>query len=137
LGHTLLGSVLGLKRGEGFDVTVLPFFDKLVGKTLEIWKTTERFRTNHSDGSQSSGELDSLRTTTLWRTTMRYVLTNARPEPVIVDLVQSGLDNYWDDTRIISETSKSERRSADEALWHVSVPANGSTTLTAVFDTRY
>jgi hypothetical protein len=74
---------------------------------------------------------------TRWRTSMRYTLTNARPEAVTVDLVQSGLDNYVTDTRIVSESLKSERRSSDEALWRVQVPANGTATVTAVFDTRY
>ena len=32
---------------------------------------------------------------------------------------------------------KSERRSADEALWRVPVPANGEAIVTATFDTRY
>ena len=43
-----------------------------------------------------------------WRTTMRYTLTNARPKPVTVDLLQSGL---WGDTRIVEESQPSERRS--------------------------
>jgi hypothetical protein len=68
---------------------------------------------------------------------MRYTLTNARSTPVVVDLTQAGLDNYWDDTRIISESQKSEWRSSDEAVWKVTVPANGEATVTAVFDTRY
>jgi hypothetical protein len=42
-----------------------------------------------------------------------------------------------DDTRIVSESMKSERRSSGEALWRVPVPANGSATVTATFDTRY
>ena len=69
-----------------------------------------------------------------WRTTMRYTLTNARNVPVTVDLLQSGL---WGDTRIVEESLPSERRSADEALWRVPVPANGEATVTATFDTRF
>jgi hypothetical protein len=65
---------------------------------------------------------------------MRYTLTNARPQAVTVDLIQSGL---WGDVRITQESAKSTRRSADEALWRVSVPANGETTVTATFDSRY
>jgi hypothetical protein len=72
-----------------------------------------------------------------WRTSMRYTLTNARSVAVTVDLIQSGLDNYYNDTRILSESLKSERRSSDEAVWKVAVPANGEATVTAVFDTRY
>ena len=69
-----------------------------------------------------------------WRTTMRYTLTNASPRAVTVDLIQSGL---WGDTRIVDESLKSNRRSADETLWRVSVPANGEATVTATFDTRF
>jgi hypothetical protein len=65
---------------------------------------------------------------------MRYVLTNARPNAVTVDLMQSGL---WGDTRIVTESQPSERRSADDALWRVQVPANGEAVVTVTFDTRF
>ena len=105
IGHTPMGSDLGLKTGEAFDVKVQPVVEK-----------RERLGTGR------------------WRTTMRYTLTNARPQSVTVDLVQSGL---WGDTRIVDESRKSERRSADETLWRVPVPGNGSATVTATFDTRF
>jgi hypothetical protein len=108
IGHTPMGSSLGLKTGTAFDVKVKPVVEK-----------RERLAIDH------------------WRTTMRYELTNARPEAVTVDLVQAGLDWGFEDTRILQESLKSERRSSEEALWHVPVPANGSATVTAVFDTRY
>jgi hypothetical protein len=66
---------------------------------------------------------------------MRYTLTNARASPVTVELVQSGLD--WTDTRILSESRKSERPDAGTVLWQVPVPANGEAVVTATFDTRY
>ena len=69
-----------------------------------------------------------------WRTTMRYTLTNASPRAVTVDLIQSGL---WGDTRISEESQKSTRRNAEEALWRVSVPANGESIVTATFDSGY
>ena len=108
IGHTPMGSDLGLKTGEAFDVKVQPVVEQRERLGNERWKTS-----------------------------MRYTITNARPEAVTVDLVQSGLDSYWTDTRITSESMKSERRSSDEALWRVSVPANGTATVTAVFDTRF
>lgn len=108
IGHTPMGSALGLKTGEAFDVKVKP-----------VVEAREKI------GS------------TRWKTSMRYTLTNARNAPVVIDLTQAGLDNYWDDTRIVSESQKSERRSSDEAVWKVTVPANGEATVTAVFDTRY
>jgi hypothetical protein len=69
-----------------------------------------------------------------WRTTMRYTLSNARPQAVTVDLIQAGL---WGDVRIVQESAKSNRRSADETLWRVTVPANGEASVTATFDSRY
>ncbi|MDF7774751.1 DUF4139 domain-containing protein [Sphingomonas sp. AOB5] len=106
--HTPMGSSLALKTGEAFDVKVKP--------TVEKREALGRDR---------------------WRTTMRYTITNARSTPVTVDLAQSGLDSYWDDTRIESESQKSERVSSDETMWKVTVPANGEATVTAVFLTRF
>jgi len=105
IGHTPMGSQLGLVTGQAFDV-----------KVRAVVERRERINAER------------------WRTTMRYTLTNARPNPVTVDLLQSGL---WGDTRITQESMPSERRSADEALWHVPVPANGEASVTATFDTRY
>jgi hypothetical protein len=105
IGHTPMGSELGLVTGAAFDVKVKP--------------TVERRERINSER---------------WRTTMRYTLTNARPNAVTVDLMQSGL---WGDTRIITESQPSERRSADDTLWRVQVPANGEASVTATFDTRF
>jgi hypothetical protein len=72
-----------------------------------------------------------------YRTTMSYTLTNAKPAAVTVDLVQAGLDRGWSDTRVVDETIQGTQRSLDERLYRVTVPANGETVLTAVFETRY
>jgi hypothetical protein len=108
IGHTPMGSELGLKTGDAFDVKV---------------KATVVSRERRSDR--------------IWRSSMSYLLTNARPQPVTVDLVQRGLDWYWDDTRIITESQKSERLDSDGTKWRVAVPANGEATITATFETRY
>ena len=105
IGHTPMGSDIGLATGQAFDVKVRPIVE-------------ERTR------------LSSNR----WRTRMRYELTNAGPRPVTIDLIQSGL---WGDTRIVDQSMKSERVSADDARWRVTVPANGQATVTATFDTRH
>lgn len=105
IGHTPMGSDLGLVTGQAFDIKVQPTVEK---------------RERISDDR--------------WRTSMRYRLTNASPRAVTVDLVQSGL---WGDTRIVAESQQSQRRSADETLWRVAVPANGEASVTATFDTRY
>jgi hypothetical protein len=69
-----------------------------------------------------------------WQSDMHYELSNALPRPVTVKLLQEGL---WGDSRITAESQKSTRRSADTAEWAVTVPANGKSTLTATFETRY
>jgi hypothetical protein len=106
--HTPMGSALALKTGEAFDVKV---------KTTVV----ERKRLS----------------STRWQTSMRYELTNARDGAVTVDLMQSGLDFGWTDTRIVTESAKSERRSSNAVVWAVPVPANGSAEVTATFETRY
>jgi hypothetical protein len=53
---------------------------------------------------------------------------------VAVALSQDGL---FGDTRIVSHSLKSERTSADAAVWRVAVPANGEANVTATFDTRF
>lgn len=69
-----------------------------------------------------------------WRTKMHYTITNARDAGVTVDLAQDGL---WGDVRIEAQSIVGERVSADRVEWKVPVPANGSTDLTATFDSRY
>jgi len=69
-----------------------------------------------------------------WQSDMRYELSNALPRPVTVKLLQEGL---WGDSRIAAESQKSTRRSAETAEWAVTVPANGKTSLTASFQTRF
>ena len=107
IGHTPMGSSLNLRTGDAFDVKVRPVVESRVRRGTDRWTTT-----------------------------MRYTLTNARAAPVVVDLVQAGLDGFTD-TRITSESLASERRSAGEALWPVTVPANGEAVVTATFDTRF
>ena len=69
-----------------------------------------------------------------WVTKMKYTLSNARPGPITVQLAQDGL---WGDVRIVDESLKSERVSADRVEWQVPVPANGKADVTVTFDTRY
>jgi hypothetical protein len=69
-----------------------------------------------------------------WQSDMRYELSNALPRPVTVKLLQEGL---WGDSRITAESEKSTRPSAGTAEWAVTVPANGKSTLTATFESRF
>ncbi|MFC0589131.1 DUF4139 domain-containing protein [Novosphingobium aquiterrae] len=105
IANTPMGSRLSINTGDAFDVKVQPIMD-------------------------SRTRLSSSR----WKTAMRYILTNALPKPVKVQVVQDGL---WGDTRIAEQSQQTVWRDADRAAWLVEVPANGKTELTATFDTRY
>jgi hypothetical protein len=105
--HTPQGSDLVIRTGDAFDVKVQP-------------SVTDRTRLSEEH----------------WRTTMRYVLTNAKDQPIRVELVQDGVPWWWNDTKIEAESLKSERRDADTEVWQVPVPANGTATVTVTFDTR-
>jgi hypothetical protein len=135
IAHTPMGSALALKTGEAFDVKVRPILEKREKITSDEWERTLRYRVTRPDGTTVTHVIESQKE--YWRTTMRYVLTNARPQPVTVDLIQAGLDGWWHDTRVPSETIAGEQLSADARIWHVPVPANGQTTLTVSFDSRY
>lgn len=132
IGHTPMGSEIALATGEAFDVKVRPVVASRQRITSEEWRTTERFRIRNPNGSVSTGEIEAPQT--YWRTNMRYLVTNAGPKPVTVDLHQYGL--AWD-TRVVQESIPSEKPSDEEVLWHVPVPANGQTVVTASFETRY
>ena len=108
IGHTPMGSALSIRTGDAFDVRERP-----------VVENRERLSPSR------------------WRTTQRYTLTNARSEPVTVELIQDGLYWRWADTRVVSETLIGEQRGADSRVWQVPVPANGETVLTVVTETRY
>jgi hypothetical protein len=100
-----MGSAMSIRTGEAFDVK---------GTATVVERKRESSRR--------------------WKTTMRYDFTNARAEPVTVDLAQAGL---WGDVRIPEQTLAGERVSAERMEWKVPVPANGKASVTVVFDTRY
>lgn len=103
--HTPMGSSMALRTGEAFDVKVRPTVEQRTRKGRDRWETR-----------------------------MRYTLTNARPEPVTIDLAQQGL---WGDTRVTAQSLEGRRTAADRMEWSVPVPANGTVDLTVTFDTRY
>lgn len=135
IGHTPMGSTLALRTGEAFDVKVKPTVEKREQIKSDEWERTGRYRISDSKDGTRIVTID--RQVTYWRTTMRYALTNARPAPVTVDVVQAGLDSYYHDTRVPSESLPGDQRSLDERVWRVTVPANGEAVLTVAFDTRY
>lgn len=135
IGHTPMGSSLALKTGEAFDVKVQPVVEKRDRIDSGEWERTARYRISTPGKASTEVTVDTEKV--FWRTTMTYKVTNAKAAPVTVEVVQGGLDNWWRDTRVPLESIKGEQRSADERTWAVPVPANGETTLTVQFDSRY
>ncbi len=133
--HTPMGSSLALRTGLAFDVKVKPLIEKRERIQSDEWERGSRYRITIAGAPTRTIEVAT--NPVYWRTVMSYTLTNARPTPVTVDLTQAGLDNGWNDTHVPSESLPGEQISADERIWHVTVPATGETILTATFDTRY
>jgi hypothetical protein len=105
IGHTPAGSDLSIQTGNAFDVTLTPTV-----------VTTDK------------------RSTTKTRYEMSYVVRNARPEPVVVQVRQGGLGR---DGKLIKESLTSKRLNAQTLQWDVPVAANGETTLTFTVDSGY
>jgi len=84
-------------------------------------------------------EVEVERAIDYYRTTMRYTFTNAKPEPVEVDLTQSGLDRGWwaQDYRVVSEDVAGEQLNAGSRLYRVTVPANGERLVRVTYETKY
>ena len=102
--HTPQGSDIGIATGQAFDVKVKPVVEK---------------REKLSE--------------TRWRTTMSYVVSNARPAAVTVVLRQSGL---YGDSKVVAESLKSIRRDADTIEYRVPVAANAETLVTLTVETK-
>jgi hypothetical protein len=138
--HTPGGSALALKTGDAFDVKVQPVLVKREPITVDQWERYAQYRIVRKNGAVESVETVTVSTPkTFYLTQMRYIVTNAKPVPVRVDVVQGGLNQWWwwHDLRIPEESIKGEQVSADERVWDVAVAANGKTELTVTYVTPW
>jgi hypothetical protein len=136
--HTPGGSALALKTGDAFDVKVQPVVvSRESNVTFGEWQAAVRYRVRSSDGTERIETVDVQKT--YYRTKMKYIVTNAKPTPVTVDVVQGGLNQYWwaNDTRVPEESIKGEQVDADTRTYAVAVPANGKVELTVTYLTRW
>ncbi|MEO5598081.1 MAG: DUF4139 domain-containing protein, partial [Novosphingobium sp.] len=135
--HTPGGSNLAIRTGDAFDVKVQPVVDKREVITTDEWAKTARWKVTYPDGSVAQGYSESPKS--YYRTQMRYVVTNARDVPVTVDVVQTGLGQWWwwRDLRIQAESIPGQQDDYDTRHWEVPVPANGKTELTVTFLTPW
>lgn len=135
ISHTPAGSELAIRTGEAFDVKVASAVEKRERIRSDEWEVSSRYRVTVA--GQAPQTITYERNPIFYRTTMVYTLTNARPAPVVVELVQAGLDPGFHDTRALNETVAGEQRSLDERLYRITVPANGEIKARATFETRY
>ncbi len=137
IGHTPMGSELALTTGDAFDVFVQAEVEKRDRITSADYERTARYRVTVNGQQVREVQID--RTVDYWRTTMRYTLTNAKPEPVEVELVQAGLDRGWwsQDLRVPSEDLPGTQLSLDRRKYVVTVPANGKREVRVTYETRY
>lgn len=133
--HTPMGSELALRTGDAFDVKVKATVTKRARIRSDEWEVSSRYRVTVA--GRPPAIITEETNPIYYRTVMAYVLTNARAEPVVVDLVQAGLDRGSYDVRAFDETVPGEQRSLDERVYRVTVPANGTAVARATFDTRY
>jgi hypothetical protein len=137
IGHTPMGSELSLTTGDAFDIYVQAEVESRQTITGAEWEKSARWRVIENGQVVRQGEVE--RPKTFYRTTMRYTLTNAKAQPVEVELVQSGLDWGWwgNDYRVTSEDVPGEQLSADRRKYAISVPANGKRVVRVTYETRY
>ena len=140
IGHTPMGSELSLTTGDAFDIFVQAEVEKREAITARQWEQSERFRVYDADDNLvQRGEAERRKNATFYRTTMRYKITNAKDEPVEVELTQNGLGRYWwaYDYRIVSEDIVGEQINYQRRKWTVPVPAEGERTIRVTFETRW
>jgi len=135
--HTPGGSSLALRTGDAFDVKVQPVMEKHEVITSDEWERSVRWKVTYPDGTVKAEVVETPKR--YYRTQMRYIVSNASAAPVTVDVVQSGLAQWWwwRDLRVPEESIRGEQDNADQRHWEVSVPANGKTELTATFLTPW
>jgi hypothetical protein len=137
IGHTPMGSELTLSTGDAFDVSVQAEVESRDRITADEYERSARYRV--TIGGEETRTIEVDRAVTYWRTTMRYTLTNAKPTPVQVELVQGGLDYGWwtRDFRVVSEDVPGTQLNADRRKYVIEVPANGKREVRVTFETRY
>ncbi|KPF64530.1 DUF4139 domain-containing protein [Porphyrobacter sp. AAP60] len=137
IGHTPMGSELSLVTGDAFDITVKAEVEKRETITGAEWEKSARYRV--FEGGRLVQEVQAERPKTFYRTTMRYTLTNAKAEPVAVEVTQNGLSRSWwgNDTRVTFEDITGEQMNADRRRYTVPVPAEGERVIRVTYETRY
>ncbi|WAT18037.1 DUF4139 domain-containing protein [Aurantiacibacter sp. MUD11] len=137
IGHTPMGSTLSLRTGDAFDIYTQAEIETRERIQPGEFARSAQYRVYEDGELVRTIEVD--RAVTYYRTTMRYTLTNAKPEPVEVELTQRGLNRGWWslDYRITAEDVPGEQVNYDSRLYRITVPANGERVVRVTYETRY
>lgn len=137
IGHTPMGSTLSLRTGDAFDIFTQSEIESRQRIPAAEYERSARYRVYENGELTRTVEVD--RSVDYYRTTMRYTLTNAKPEPVVVELTQGGLNRGWYslDYRVVSEDVEGEQLNYDSRLYRITVPANGERVVRVTYETRY
>lgn len=139
--HTPGGSQLALRTGDAFDVKVQPVLVDRAEISVDVWRSYANWQVTYRDGKSQESYSTTLYSVpdTYWRNRMKYIVTNARPVPVTIDVIQGGLGQWWwwRGLRVGEESIKGVQDTSDERRWEVPVPANGKVELTATFITPW
>ena len=137
IGHTPMGSELSLTTGDAFDVYVQAEVEARDEISRGEWERSYRKRVIVDGEVVREEEVE--REVKYYRTTMRYTFSNAKPQPVDVELYQEGLNPFFwaRDFRVVSEDISGEQHSLDVRKWTVRVPANDRRVVRVTYETRY
>ncbi len=132
--HTSAGSDVKMVTGYAFDVKVQPIVLARENVTEDVWKASAQYQvvTNGSVQTVTANQRP-----TYTRTKMRYTVSNARNVPVVVTVVQAGLNGWARGTRVPEESIKGEQRDPWNRVWQVPVPANGKVDLDVTYLTDF
>ena len=134
--HIPAGSDVDMATGYAFDVKVFPITEKRERVTSDEWVKTTQYRI-YKAGGEEILDVNQLKQREFWRTTLRYSVTNARSQPVTVEVRQNNLQGWSQGTRVTEESIPGEQKGVDTRIWQVPVPANGKTDLVVTYLTTY
>ena len=132
--HVAAGAEVDIVTGLAFDVKVHPIVEKRERITGDEWQAAVSYRIVREGGAEI---VQVQRQRDYWRTTMRYLVTNARPQAVTVEIDQTGLQGWSEATRVTGESQKGAQDGADTRRWTVEVPARGKAELSVTYLTSF
>jgi hypothetical protein len=140
ISHTPMGSELSLETGDAFDIMIQSIVARRSQISAQQFEQSSRFQVlDENDERVEQANRESIRNPKYYRTTMLHTLTNAKDEPVEVELIHTGLGRYWwgADFRVVKEDEAGEQIDYSRRKYTITVPANGERQFRVTFDTRF